>query len=107
MNKNWNNQHEKRKRQELISYLYEQNASISIDKEDLWIEILKNQANKELNELQAKEIEKSIEELEEKSKIVQNNLALLNEERIELYKAYQNLEDDIYGFYKQLIEEES
>ena len=101
MKKNWKNE-----REELINFLYKQNAQIMDDRENLLADMFACQANKELYNYFIKEIEHNIGTLAEQAWVFRKAIEEADEELLTYKEKVQALEDEIYDYYKELIENE-
>ena len=96
----------KNKRQELISYLYEQNAQIMNERDELLAEIFTCQANKQLYGYYLQDIEKAIATLAEQASDLRKAIEEIDKELLEYDKKGQIFEEDICNYYKELQEDE-
>lgn len=96
----------KNKRQELISYLYEQNAQIMNERDELLAEIFTCQANRQLYGYYLQDIEKAIATLAEQASDLRKAIEEIDKELLEYDKKGQIFEEDIYNYYKELQEDE-
>ena len=96
----------KNKRQELISYLYEQNAQIMNERDELLAEIFTCQANRQLYGYYLQDIEKAIATLAEQASDLRKAIEEIDKELLEYDKKGQIFEEDICNYYKELQEDE-
>ena len=96
----------KNKRQELISHLYEQNAQIMKERDELLAEIFTCQANRQLYGYYLQDIEKAIATLAEQASDLRKAIEEIDKELLEYDKKGQIFEEDIYNYYKELQEDE-
>lgn len=96
----------KNKRQELISHLYEQNAQIMNERDELLAEIFTCQANRQLYGYYLQDIEKAIATLAEQASDLRKAIEEIDKELLEYDKKGQIFEEDIYNYYKELQEDE-
>ena len=96
----------KNKRQELIRHLYEQNAQIMNERDELLAEIFTCQANRQLYGYYLYDIEKAIATLAEQASDLRKAIEEIDKELLEYDKKDQIFEEDIYNYYKELQEDE-
>lgn len=101
MKKNWKNE-----REELINFLYKQNAQIMEDRENLLCDMFACQANKELYIYFLQEIEHNIANLAEQAQAFRKAIKEADEEFLTYKEKAQALDDEIDDYYKELIENE-
>ena len=101
MKKNWKNE-----RDELINFLYKQNAQIMEDRENLLYEMFACQANKELYIYFLQEIEHNIAALTEQAQDFRKAIEEADEELLTYKEKIKALDDEIDDYYKELIENE-
>ena len=90
MKKNWKNE-----REELINFLYKQNAQIMDDRENLLGDMFACQANKELYIYFLQEIEHNIANLAEQAQVFKKAIEEADEELLAYKEKAQALDDEI------------
>ena len=101
MKKNWKNE-----REELINFLYKQNAQIIDDRENLLCDMFACQANKELYIYFLQDTENNIAILAEQAQVFKEAIKEADEELLTYKEKAQALDDEIDDYYKELIENE-
>ena len=103
MRTNWT---KKNDREDLISFLYEQNQQIMKDRDELLIDSFTIQANRGLYCLELKEVENKIAELVEYANALKKAIEEADEELNVNNEKGIAFEKDVYNYYQQLQEEE-
>ena len=107
MKTNWRKQNEKKQREELINFLYEQNQQISNDKEKLLVDIAILQVNKELYESLLVQTRNRIYELQELADFYKATIEQTDRELQQKIQEQKDMEEDIKEYYQELIDSES
>lgn len=96
----------KNDREDLISFLYEQNQKIMKERDELLIDSFILQANRGLYCLELKEVENKIAELVEYANALKKAIEETDEELNVNNEKGMAFEKEIYNYYQQLQEEE-
>ena len=96
----------KNDREDLISFLYEQNQKIMKERDELLIDSFILQANRGLYCLELKEVENKIAELVEYANALKKAIEETDEELNVNNENGMAFEKEIYNYYQQLQEEE-
>lgn len=103
MRTNWT---KKNDREDLISFLYEQNQKIMKDRDELLVESFNIQANRGLYCSELKEVENKIADLLEYANALKKAIEEADEELNANNEKGIAFEKDVYNYYQQLQEEE-
>ena len=95
----------KNKKEELINYLYEQNAQIMKDRDELLAEIITCKANKELYGYFLQNVENAIASFAEQAYEIKKAIEETDKELLAYSEIEKELTEDIKGFYKQVIDD--